>query len=304
MPKPVIVSYSELDAYRQCPHKHDLAYKQRWTPQETGPALARGTRWHKVLELHYGHLMSGASDKARLQAITDYLAEVYKVDAEDAELLAWMYDGHVEMWGLDGQWEVLGVEQARLVQLPYPNGRRSPYWLRMRIDLLVAERMGPHTKVWVVDHKSGKDLPKTKQLDIADQFGLYTWGERALGTPVFGQLYSAARTYRHKTGDRPVDERFARYRLYKTDIELQTIATEAMVTARLAYTAKDAPRSPDEDRCGWRCPFTEPCMMGRKSGPEAELHYLASTMQRLTEQEQLEQRGYGPTPATVGGTDG
>ena len=36
----IVVSYSELDTFRQCPMKHALAYKQRWTrPVEEGSPL-------------------------------------------------------------------------------------------------------------------------------------------------------------------------------------------------------------------------------------------------------------------------
>lgn len=305
--KPIVVSYSELDAFRQCGHKHELAYKQRWTPLQTGPALERGRIWHVVMELHYRALQAGATDKARHRAIAEYLLGVAQSNPDDADLIAWMFDGHEAMWGTDPDWEILEVEDASLLQLPNRAGRGSQFWLRMRLDLLVRDRtLGG--KVWVVDHKSGKDLPSDKELDIADQFGLYTWGKRQQGTPVFGQVHSAARTYRHKTGDRALEERFKRSRLYKTDVELQTIAIEAGVTASTAHVhyraLGSAPRSPDEDRCKWRCPYTEACLMGRKGGDASEAHYLNATMQQLTEAEQLAERGYkDPAMPAGGGTD-
>lgn len=41
-----------------------------------------------------------------------------------------------------------------------------------------------------------------------------------------------------------------------------------------------------------KCPFTEPCLMGRKSGDRNEREYLRSIAVQLTEEEQLTERGY------------
>jgi len=221
-------------------------------------------------------------------------------------LVAWMYDGYEERWGTDPQWEVLGVEDQRLIRLPTRTGRASRFWLRMRIDLLVRERLsavgGPSSKVktWVVDHKSGRDLPQERELALDDQFGLYTWGARTLGTPVFGSIYSAARTQRNRVAPQLLEERFERYRLYRTDPELETIAREAWATARTAYSYQpgQAPRAPDTapigpSRCRAKCPFTEPCLFGRKTGPMAEQRFLRDGgYVQLTEDEQLVERGY------------
>lgn len=252
----------------------------------------------------------------RRQAISDLLVEsVDDYGIETCELIAWMFDGHEDRWGVDGpgdeyNWRIVSVEDQRLCRLPTPSGRGSRYYLRMRIDLMIQQltvevaghrvnaSMDPESKrfgrLWLVDHKSGKDLPTAKELDIDDQFGLYTWGCRQLGAPAFGAYYNAARTYQHKE-ERPVEERFSRTRLYRTDRELDTIAHEAFLTARTAYSYEsgDAPRAPDTDRCRWRCPFTEPCLHGRKTSPEQEAIFLGSGgFTRLNKDERLALRGY------------
>lgn len=297
------------------PHKWELAYRQHWTPDAISPALNRGIIWHKVMEIHYRAIQSDSTTMARRQAIVNYLRETSRKDPEEVDLIAWMFDGYEDRWGTDDDWEIVAVEDQRIARLPYPSGRLSPYWVRMRVDLIIRERTvevagkrvsaskvpGSARKLWLVDHKSGKDLPKEKELDIDDQFGLYTWGCRQLGDPVFGSLHNAARTYRHVSGDRPLDERFLRSRLYRTDRELDTIAQEAMVTARTAYRygPGEAPRAPDPDRCRWRCPYTEPCLVGRKSGDAMEQSFLSSGFTKLTEGEALIQRGY-ETPMKPG----
>lgn len=311
MATPIVVSYSELDAFRQCPHKHSLAHRQGWTPLTVGPALSKGRLWHLVLATHYLAIQAEATTMTRRKAISDLLvASVAEFGMETCELIAWMYDGHEDLWGTDDDWEVIEVEGQHLVQLPGPSGRGSRFWLRTRFDLLIRERtveVAGHRvkadpdpaskrygKLWLVDHKSGKDLPTEKELDIDDQFGLYTWCCRKEGMPVFGAVYSAARTYQHKE-ERPLEERFSRVRLYRTDRELDTIAHEAMTTARTAYSYEpdDAPRAPDTDRCRWRCSFTEACLHGRKTSPQLEASFLTSAgFTKLDEAQRLTERGY------------
>lgn len=296
--KPIVVSFSELDAFRQCPHKHELAYKQRWVPHVLSPALTKGREWHAVMQLHYECLKAGTLDIERRREIAEYLIAVEQWDEELAGLLAWMYDGYEERWGTDSDWEILAVEDQRLIRLPTTTGRASRYYLRMRIDLLVHETF-LKGKMLVVDHKSGQNLPRNKDLDLDDQFGLYTWGARTLGDPIFGSLYNAARTQRNKS-PMELDERFSRTRVYRTDRELDIIAREAFVTARTAYSAYapgEAPRFVDSaaigpHRCVVKCPFTEPCLMGRKAGKGAEQSWLRSSYTQLTEEEQLAERGY------------
>src|SRR5690606_17496323 len=123
-------------------------------------------------------------------------------------------------------------------------------------DLIVRERSTGN--IWILDHKSGRDLPKDKELDLDDQFGLYTWGLRQLGRRVHGSIHSAARTHRNKDQTRhpqPLHERFARKQIYRTDRELDMLALEAYRLLRLAYSIPigEAPRSPNPDTCRWRC---------------------------------------------------
>lgn len=296
---PIVVSYSEIDAMRQCGHKHDLAFRLGWTSRTTAPALSKGKLYHDVMEIHYKAIMVGAPESERLRAIAETLLDAEERNAEEAQLVAWMYDGHLEKWGTDDQWEILAVEDQSLMRLPDRNGRASRFYLRMRIDLLVSESVGGRPKIYVVDHKTGQNLPHEKELDLDDQFGLYTWGLRKKQVPVFGAIYSAARTQRN-VGEMDIDDRFRRYKVWRTDQELETIAREAWETSRTAYARPvwQAPRSPDShpigpSRCKAKCPFTEPCLVGRKSGRFQELTFLRSGgFEELDEETRLAQRGY------------
>lgn len=303
----VTVSNTELDAAKQCPHKHHLAYRERWASPGFSPALSLGILWHLVMQTHYWAIKTGSSDRERRAAIAAILLDQPR--PEEAELCAWMFDGYEERYGIDPQWEILEVEGQRLIRLPTSTGRPSRFFVRMRFDLLVRETLvllGKKRKqrIKLVDHKSGRNLPTQKELDLDDQFGLYTWGLRSLGEDVWGSVYSAARSQRNKVVAQPLEERFARVPLWRGDYELETIAREAYAIASRAYAVPPGggPRHPDSERCRWRCPYTEACLIGRKSGPGAEEEFLRSAgYVRQTEAEQLEQRGYGPEPMVPGG---
>lgn len=285
MPKTHVVSYSELDTLRQCPHKHVLAYRRRWVRETESPALLKGTLWHEVMEIHYQTFMGKTPNQRSLDeakaAVIAYLKPLVvqaeldnNNDAYDRlNLIWWMYDGYVDFHGVDPDWYSIDhTEQEIRVWLPTDSGNRSSFQLKMKIDLVVTDGRG---KQWVVDHKSGRNLPHEKHLEINDQFGLYSWGMRQVGFPVLGSVHNAARTQRNKDDSRegqPLDTRFLRSPMYRTEEELDIIALEAYRTFRAGYSVKpeEAPRHPNEDTCGWRCDYTEPCLAGRKGLDEVQ----------------------------------
>jgi hypothetical protein len=277
-----VVSYSELVTARRCPLKHQLAYVERWTKAgDPMSALGKGSAWHTVMEGHYIELMrlqkAGETDEAKILAFcsgaVDPLLEQMPPDL--ATLIEWMYKGYVECHGTDPGWEILAVEFPAQVRLPTPRGTPSGFYLKMKIDLIARERRTRNVKV--IDHKSGKDLPNNRAMELDDQFGLYVWGLRQLGRRVFGQEWNAARTLRLQEdikapGTTPLDKRFARLRLHRTDKELDIVAREAYLTASTRYAEQarvtrmgvDSPRHTDPVNCQWQCDFFEPCMAGRK----------------------------------------
>lgn len=268
-----VVSYSELDAIRQCRLKAHLSYQERWRPETVSAALSRGKLFHAVLEAHYSAkgVTLGGSGGEQTVGPWDVLAAAE--DEEEAELVHWMYDGYIERYEDDSHWEILAVEHRVEDWLRAPNGRRSAFKLKGFVDLLVKDHSAGGG-LWVVDHKSARELPKQKALDFDDQFGLYIWLLRKQGLDVRGCIYNACRTNKLKR-DMTLDERFRREYTVRTDTELETMAAEALVTFQDAYrgTKTDTlpPRSPNPDTCGWRCSFTEACLMSRKGRDIREL---------------------------------
>ena len=267
MPITRVVSFSEIDCFRQCPFKHELAYKQRWSKTPSpGTPLSRGTLFHAVMENHYGYLKARRQkDLAELERCSRNITSLLEGpgDADEQELVAWMYVGYVERFGDDDNWEIIAVEYANEFWLPTERGGRSNFKMKVKIDLIVRDRRTG--SLWIVDHKSCKNLPTDRMLELDDQFGLYTWGVQQLGMKVMGAIHNACRTQRNK-GPMEMSERFLRTMLYRTDEELQTIAVEAYRTARRAYAIKpgEAERAPNSDSCRWKCDFTESCLGARK----------------------------------------
>lgn len=283
MAPPRVISFSELSTARQCPLKHELAYADRWfKPQPPDSALFKGTWWHRVLETHYNELLrqQRAKEKRKLalaRACVEELLETQCHVDSIRELVWWMYTGYIDHFGVDSDWRIMAVEHSAQVRLPALSGHPSQFILKIKIDLIVKDLATKTKNILVVDHKSGKDLPKQKELELDDQFGLYSWGMNRLGHKVFAQRYNAARTLRLKAdieepGSTPLNERFQRIGLYRTPRELDEVATEAYLAARTRYrelaemrrAGRRSPRATEPQTCSWKCDFKEACLAGRK----------------------------------------
>jgi len=289
---PIIVSYSELDTFRQCPLKHHLAYGMRYTkPSKEGSALDKGSRYHVIMEEHYRLIKTyqdehnGKNPKegtAEFQDLMDLCkATVFALLWDPrkgaffddvAELIWWMYEGHIGNYGLMDNWRIVAIEHQIVTPLRDPRGRRSRYHLKAKLDLIVRAR--DNGGLWVVDHKSGGNLPTQMELDIDDQFGLYTWAMREVGKKVLGSLHAANRTQRNKS-PMSYDQRMSITYLNRDDIEVTNLALDAYYVARAAYPPARMERSqyssPDPRSCGWKCDFKEPHLLMRRGRKPAEV---------------------------------
>jgi len=253
------VSYSELADYRQCPYKHFLSWTEGWRPEIEAPQLSKGRAFHNVLAAHYTALKEGRDPRIDAQNV---IQPLYEKDGDLADLVGWMYEGYCERYRTDPKWKVLAVEHRDLFWLRTAAGTRSGYRLKTVVDLLVADELG---RIWVVDHKTGRNFPKEVALELDDQFQLYAWGLIQRGWKVHGVVYNFARTQRNK-GPMDLDARFARYPIYYTPTQLDNTALDAWRTARRIHGGRFVERATDREQCLWRCPFTEACLFGRKGG--------------------------------------
>lgn len=306
-----IVSYSELASFRQCPLKHELEYNQRWTKdQRPDGALAIGTEWHLILEDHYNELQRAQKSKSLVPWVRAGKAGRERLallsNSPNYDLLYWMYEGYRERWAEDADtWKVEAVERKFVAPLPVlPEVERELYHteyrhparigIKVKLDLLVTDT--ETGGIWVVDHKSGADLPVQQDLEIDDQFGLYTGILRQIGIDVMGAIHNAARTKMNQ-GDLPdfhdktarmveqrdamekgeertalsrqigsrrnskpqtMEQRFSRTYLNRTETELESIKKDAAaVAAVMTWPGLPLYSSPDPRSCGWKCSFKE-----------------------------------------------
>lgn len=291
-----VITHSEIEAYRQCPLKWKLAYDERWTKQDRvdDHPLTKGILWHDVMDIHYTGLKMiqdgvWAEDQG-LDHIARNVAELlWPQDGTEQsdlqKLVWWMYQGHLEKYGNDPQWEILAVEQKFQARLKDPRGRATRYVLKGKLDLVIRDRKT--RKIWIVDHKSGQNLPDEMELDLADQFGVYAWLLGEAGIEVIGVIHSANRTHQN-AGDKPenqdehgnplkstqkkqdLDQRLRRTLLNRGKGEIQSIARDFWAVTVNAYPEysdlEPLPlySSPDPRQCGWKCDFLDAHLMARK----------------------------------------
>ena len=281
------VSWSEIEAIRQCDKKHQLSYIERWSEGTEGPALRRGNVWHKVLEHWYS--ADRTNPESALEA-TDRIDKLLTGDPEE-ELFRWMFIGYLRRWRQeDAGWRVQGVEVQDVVPMPRPPGvtplvdwlgREIATYLKLKVDVLVeTPGVNGSRRLWVVDHKSGGSLPGDKAMEFEDQFGLYIWVMRQIGRPVYGAIHNGALAKMNKTErEKPkaLEDRFVRIPTVRTDRELDEIARDAYLSIKQGWqeyllegSSYRAGRTPNGDTCRYRCPFTETCLTGRQQGWEVE----------------------------------
>jgi hypothetical protein len=153
---------------------------------------------------------------------------------------------------------------------------------------------GSDGSAFAVTHNTCKNLPKGRETDLDDQFGLYPWMMRRPkiagtkigrgygmkkvellpdgGFNIRGAYHNAIRKEKLKTREMAHEERFKRTLTVRTDVEMDKMALEILETFRDVYRqAREAdkaghlpPRTPDSERCGWKCSFTEACLLSRK----------------------------------------
>lgn len=304
MTDPIIVSWSEIDAGRQCKLKHHLSYNERWVkPVEDDSPLGKGVLWHQVVEIRYTVIrdhqvtndgtvswdVSGAELEALCtKEVEGFLLKCLKdgYDPGVIALMRWMYAGYVEVYGLDEDHDILGVETTHLAPLGEVfigvEEVRTPVLLKFKIDRTVRDKRG---NVKVIDEKSHGQLPSDHDYDFLDQFGLYVWGLRQLGIKVNGAIHSASKTKQNqgdifKPGDvgykanmksTPLEGRFKRTPIHYTDAQLVGIARDALDDVQDLYGAHNRhQRQADSDRCRWRCSYTEACLFGRRTGKDSD----------------------------------
>ncbi len=275
-PPPIVVRHSELADFRHCPLKHRLAWTEGWwsPAREAKGARSLGTLWHDMMKVRYRAIASGVTDEDALADLVAAESLVSEADDEQAETLWWMYEGYVERWGLDPDLTIVSVEET--LQVPFHDENDQP--LRIEVDGVlrpvlyswttdVLARSRIYRGLMVVDHKTTSQPLGKMDIDLSDQFGLYTVAWRRLGEKIRGQLVNQVKTKKLK---RPMtlDERYERTPSIRTAPELRSIELDAVDTIYAMLSPRNRRRpysSPDPRSCGWKCDFKEPHLRLRRT---------------------------------------
>jgi hypothetical protein len=287
----IVVRHSELADFRHCPLKHRWGWTQGWysPSRESGGRRELGTVWHDVLKVRYRYLQQCQNDGVTpdeaviLQEVGQVIATAH---TELRETLYWMYDGYREHFGWDPDWRVISVEQKLVVPFHDENdqpmtvfdhrtGLIRPVLYSWMTDILVASRT--YRGILVVDTKSTSQAMSQMDVDLSDQFGLYTVAWRRRGLKVVGQLVNMAQTKKLKR-PQTIEERFVRRPSIRTPNELRNIELDAVRTIRAMYSEANHQGSysaPDPRTCSWKCDFKEVHLrLRREADPEGRTELI------------------------------
>lgn len=129
--------YSKLDAYRSCPAKFKYQFIDK-LPQDSSPALERGTRIHDEAEAYL---------RGWIQALSEPLSDWQE---ELDNLKEWKCQPEAA-WGFDRDWKLL------------PNWLHPDTWLRAKSDAHYVQG----DALIIIDFKSGKyRVPSTEQIEL------------------------------------------------------------------------------------------------------------------------------------------
>lgn len=287
MPVDLVLRYSALATLTDCQLKFKLSYASGLT-SPPGRRLVLGSAYHALMQGHYESFRDSDARKqprdladARFrgsQRLSEYRrGEGHEhIDSEMIEQLRWMYQGYIERWGIDAEFDrFLVIDERRVVPLLTHRGVRV--LLQVTADLI-----GHHAKFdkWLLlDHKtaSQRDAAKevvAKENQLDSQRALYTacyrhYGPKKGRIPIFGAYHNVIRTDKLKR-DMTMEERFARTPVFYSDIELHNVWAEAKVIARKAVEISlgigDIYSSPNPTECGWKCPWVQPHLTSRATG--------------------------------------
>lgn len=268
------VSFSELETWRQCPHKWKLSYGERWRAKDNPAkpdARSKGHFFHELMEAHYASLRFGDSETALVKSREVFVSAMaqaqYQTQRDMYELVWAVYERYAAFYGADETWVIKGVEHEFRFKLD------ERFGLKGKVDLIVWDT--ERQCLVVIDHKSGAKLPKDKDLDQDVQLRLYAMALRALGHDIGNMaLYNSVRLVVGKRKEYTDAELFERRPTRFNDHELDVLKADVLADLYAAYDASAHPRHPDKDRCAWMCDFTESCIVGRKSGVDAEQRYM------------------------------
>lgn len=282
------ISNSEVQTFKRCRRKWWYTYFLRLQRRHESPVgpLATGTRVHEALRFHYATRVPGyvqsidardalealiVHERTQLAEIVDITEDTARTFEAEADLQRIMIDGYLQ-WledtGEDANYEVIGAEVYREVNLP-----ELPVKLIARLDARV-RRLTNDTVIFM-DHKTCATFdPLVRTLSTSEQMLWYILIEQLIADtgestdePVRGAVYNMLRKVKRTVRAKPPF--YMRHSVYHNHIELRAfqmrvlgvvetiLSAEARLTAGIDHRRVAYP-TPTRD-CAWDCTFNVIC---------------------------------------------
>lgn len=175
------VSYSALKTWRRCHNLYRYKYLEGIRPKKPAKALFRGTLVHELLDSQF-------SGKSPRSIIRKY--KKLDTDGEYAELIQDCYQifqGYVEHYR-NSPMKIYASEISMEVPLP---SKKNQWTFAFIIDKIVEDKGG----LWLLDHKTHRNLPGGEERLVDVQLVLYTWGwnQAHPDRPLMGRIWDYLR---------------------------------------------------------------------------------------------------------------
>jgi hypothetical protein len=186
---PPLLRTSERKDWRRCPWLWEKVWLQSMRPVRPPVWSWFGTAWHLAMETRYpigtkrGKLVDvidtfHAAVGERTGRVYTELDESTETEIVEARQLGeQMLIGYVDNYGKDPEWEVIHTEQPFQIDVPHPTKPDKTVVVYAGTWDLLARHL-PTGELWLWDHKTAKQMPQPRFLDLDDQAGSYLWVAR------------------------------------------------------------------------------------------------------------------------------
>lgn len=180
----VVMTNSILKSARRCLKATQYKYYDRLKPKVVGQALYRGKWVHACMEAHY----KGFDWEEEHKQWCGKYSKLF--DEEKAKLgdlpneIRNLMNGYFWHYKNDQDWKVLETELT--IEADILDG----VLFRCRVDNMVETPYG----IYLVDHKTHKNLPSHEFRLLDTQSPLYVWAARKAGYPVVGFIWNYLRS--------------------------------------------------------------------------------------------------------------
>jgi hypothetical protein len=194
-PKDVItITNSKLKSFTRCQRQYYYKFVLNLEAKRKRESLERGTLTHQCLEAYYRN----GSMKAMIPVLKDYRKKLKKMFDEERVLfenipneVITILRGYHRVWKDTERLEILEYDGEPVIERTFKIPLTSKVQLGFTMDLGVKDELG----IWVMDHKTAKNLPSDDFRLTDTQSELYQFGlEEVLDTKVQGIIWNYIRT--------------------------------------------------------------------------------------------------------------